>query len=222
MQSGHITTPFGRRSMSLGMLASQLDASEIEPDKTVDKWKLFRTLCEARGPVGISDRALAVLNALLTFYPKNEISEENGVVVFPSNAQLSIRTHGMAGTTLRRHLASLVEAGLIIRRDSPNGKRYARRGGGGDISEAYGFSLAPLLARAEEFERMAAEVAAERLHLKRLKERLSLCRRDVVKLIETAMEEQLPGDWEDMLVQLRAISLSLSRAPQAEEIEDVL
>ena len=88
--------------MTLGMLATQLDASEIEPNKTVDKWKLFRALCEARGPIGVSDRALAVLNALLSFYPKNEISEENGTVVFPSNVQLSIRTHGMAGTTLRR------------------------------------------------------------------------------------------------------------------------
>ena len=222
MESGTITTPFGRRTMTLGMLAAQVRAADIPADRSIDKWKLFRSLCEARGTIGVSDRALAVLNALLSFYPKNEISEENGTVVFPSNAQLSLRTHGMAGTTLRRHLASLVEAGLIIRRDSPNGKRYARKGGAGEITDAYGFSVAPLLARAAEIEQMAAEVATERMHLKRLKERLSICRRDIGKLIETAMEEGLPGDWTDMQLQMRAISMRMSRVPQADEIEDVL
>ncbi len=91
-----------------------------------------------------------MLHALLSFHqetaltlpqrdPKSE-SEDNsagaGVVVFPSNRELSIRAHGMAPATLRRHLASLVEAGLIIRRDSPNGKRFARRGQLSAISES--------------------------------------------------------------------------------------
>jgi replication initiation protein RepC len=222
MQPHTITTPFGRRTMTLGMLATQIDAGDVDPNQSVDKWKLFRALCEARGPIGVSDRALAVLNALLSFYPKNEISAENGMVVFPSNVQLSLRTHGMAGTTLRRHLVALVDAGLIIRKDSPNGKRYARKGGGGDISEAYGFSLAPLVARAIEIEQLAADVARDRLELKRLKERLSICRRDIAKLIETAVEEGLPGDWTDMQLQLRAISISLGRSPRPEELHEAL
>jgi replication initiation protein RepC len=208
--------------MTLGMLATQIHAGDVDPNQSVDKWKLFRALCEARGAIGVSDRALAVLNGLLSFYPKNEISEENGMVVFPSNVQLSLRTHGMAGTTLRRHLAALVDAGLIIRKDSPNGKRYARKGGGGEISEAYGFSLAPLVARAIEIEQLAADVARERLELKRLKERLSICRRDIAKLIETALEEGLPGDWTEMQLQLRAITISLGRSPRTEELQDAL
>ncbi|MGO7283473.1 plasmid replication protein RepC, partial [Rhizobium ruizarguesonis] len=152
MEPQYVSTPFGRRSMTLGMLASQESASKVDPDASVDKWKIFRALCEAKDMIGVSDRALAVLNALLTFYPKNEIAEANGFVVFPSNEQLSLRTHGMAGTTLRRNLAMLVEAGLIIRRDSPNGKRFARRNGEGGLGEAFGFSLAPLLVRAREIE----------------------------------------------------------------------
>ncbi|MBZ3695760.1 plasmid replication protein RepC, partial [Phyllobacterium calauticae] len=128
MQSGNaFTTPFGRRSLSLGMLATQAQASDVDPEASVDKWKLFRSLCEARALIGISDRALVVLNALLTFYPQNELSEAGGLVVFPSNVQLSLRAHGMAPATLRRHLSALVETGLIFRKDSPNGKRYARK-----------------------------------------------------------------------------------------------
>src|SRR6218665_1833432 len=140
MESGNVTTPFGRRSMTLGMFASQVASREIEPDKSVDKWKLFRALCEARPLLGVTDRALAVLNALLSFYPKNELSEEHGLVVFPSNAQLSLRAHGMAEQTIRRHLAVLIEAGLLIRKDSPNGKRYAHKSRSGEINEAFGFS----------------------------------------------------------------------------------
>ncbi|MBZ3696042.1 plasmid replication protein RepC, partial [Phyllobacterium calauticae] len=128
MQSGNaFTTPFGRRSLSLGMLATQAQASDVDPQASVDKWKLFRSLCEARALIGISDRALVVLNALLTFYPQNALSEAGGLVVFPSNVQLSLRAHGMAPATLRRHLSALVETGLIFRKDSPNGKRYARK-----------------------------------------------------------------------------------------------
>jgi hypothetical protein len=46
-------------------------------------------------------------------------------IVFPSNRVLAFRADKMKEPTLRRHLQKLVEAGLIIRRDSPNGKRYA-------------------------------------------------------------------------------------------------
>ena len=65
-----------------------------------------------------SDRALAVLSALLSFHPDSELSSEGGLVVFPSNRQLSLRAHGMAPATLRRHLAVLVECRLVVRRDT--------------------------------------------------------------------------------------------------------
>ncbi|MGO7961642.1 plasmid replication protein RepC [Rhizobium leguminosarum] len=222
MESGHVTTPFGRRPMTLGMLASQAAAREIEPGQSIDKWKLYRALCEAKPLLGITDRALAILNALLSFYPKGELSEENGLVVFPSNAQLSLRAHGMAEQTIRRHLASLIEAGLLIRKDSPNGKRYARKEQGGEIREAFGFSLAPLLVRAEEIERLAAEVVAERLHLQRLRERLTLCRRDVAKLIEMALEEGAAGDWSRIHLHFRDVVERLPRSPSAEQVATAL
>ncbi|MBX4923643.1 replication initiation protein RepC [Rhizobium bangladeshense] len=217
MESGSVTTPFGRRPMTFGMLASQAVARKIEPGRSIDKWKLYRALCEARPLLGITDRALSILNALLSFYPKGELCEDNGLVVFPSNAQLSLRAHGMAEQTIRRHLAALIEAGLLIRKDSPNGKRYARREQGGEIGEAFGFSLAPLLARADEVERLAAEVAAERLQLQRLKERLTLCRRDIAKLIEMAVEEGAPGDWSGYHLHFRSAVEQLPRSPSATE-----
>ncbi len=222
MEAEYVTTPFGRRPMTLAMLMAQRRAEHGKHIRSVDKWKIYRALCEAKPLLGVTDRALAVLNALLSFYPKNELSDDANLIVFPSNAQLSLRAHGMAEQTIRRHLAALIAAGLLVRRDSPNGKRYVRRNRAGDLNEAYGFSLAPLLARAEEIEHLAAQVAAERLHIQSLRERISLHRRDIAKLIETAIAEAVEGSWESVYVAFRALIDGVSRSPTAMELDTLV
>lgn len=222
METDGIATPFGQRAMTLGMLASQAIVKALPPEARIDKWKLYRWLCEARPKLRVSDRALSVLNALMSFYPKTELAAGDTMVVFPSNMQLSLRTHGMAETTLRRHLAALVDAGLLMRRDSPNGKRYVRRDREGEIGEAFGFSLAPLLARAGEIEQLAAAVTAERLLLQRLRERITLVRRDIVKLIETALEDGLVGDWAQFEAEYRVQILGLPRIATSEILSPIL
>ena len=96
----------------------------------------------------------------------------------------------------------------MIRRDSPNGKRYARKGQGGEIETAFGFDLTPLVARAAEFERLAAEVQAERRALALVRERITLYRRDVAKMIAAGIEEDVPG-------RLAGLPQRLSRARRA-------
>jgi replication initiation protein RepC len=208
--------------MTFGMLAVQVKTRDTKPGRTIDKWKLYRALCEAKPLIGVTDRALAVLNALLSFYPTAELSEATGLVVFPSNAQLSMRSHGMAEQTIRRHLAALVEAGLVTRKDSPNGKRYARKSKAGEIREAFGFSLAPLLARADEIEHLASRVVAERLHVQDLRERISLCRRDISKLIEAAIAERLTGDWTLTFNHFRDLVEGIPRSPTTAQLETAL
>jgi replication initiation protein RepC len=219
METGIATTPFGRRPMSLALLAAQNESREIPEGKAVDKWQLYRWLCEGKSLVGIGDRSLAVLAGLLSFYPDNELSEKNGLIVFPSNKQLSLRAHGMADTTLRRHLSALLDCGLILRRDSPNGKRYARKGGGGDFEDAFGFSLAPLLARADEFREAAERVQADNRALKLMRERITLHRRDISKLIEAAVEEDVPGDWGGLWRRFRAIVDTIPRRATVDDLE---
>ncbi|RWI18621.1 MAG: replication initiation protein RepC [Mesorhizobium sp.] len=222
METGIATTPFGRRPMSLAMLAAQNESREIPKGRIVDKWQIYRNLCEGKSIIGIGDRALAVLNALLSFYPDSELSEENGLIVFPSNAQLSLRAHGMPDSTLRRNLAELVDCGLVIRRDSPNGKRYARKGRGGEIEEAFGFSLAPLLARAQEFEAAAERVRADNRALRLMRERITLHRRDIHKLIEAAVEEDVTGDWGGLWRRFRAVVETIPRRARIAELEPVV
>lgn len=222
------TTPFGRRTLTLAHVASQADAKDRPPEKAVHKWNIFRAICLAKNRLGVTERALAVLDALLTFHPETVLTGE-GLVVFPSNQQLCLRAHGMPPATLRRHLAVLVDCGLIIRRDSPNGKRYARKGRGGEIELAFGFDLAPLVVRAEEFEALAEEVLAEDRALKLARERITICRRDICKMIATGIEEGVPTrrdgrgptDWAELHELYRGIVGRLPRTATRGLLEEI-
>ncbi|SCX35142.1 plasmid replication protein RepC [Agrobacterium rosae] len=218
MQTGNVTTPFGRRPMTLALVKRQVATSDIKAGKTVEKWKVFRDASEAREELGLQSNSLAVLDALLSFYPENELRQDAQLVVFPSNAQLILRAHGMAGATLRRHLALLVDAGLIVRKDSANGKRYARKNGSGEIENAFGFDLSPILARSEELAVIAQKVVAARSAFRKAKENLTICRRDVRKLITAAIEEGADGDW--MAIEAMYIDL-VARIPRSPTIADV-
>ncbi len=222
MQTGHVTTPFGRRPISLALVKGQMAIADPDPGVRIEKWKVFRDVCEARERLGLQDRALAVLDALLTFYPHGELDISCGLVVFPSNAQLSVRAHGITETTLRRQIAALVDAGLILRRDSPNGKRYAHRNRDGEIEQAYGFDLTPLLARATELALLAQDVAAERTRFRRAREALTICRRDVRKLISAAVEEGATGNWDQVESEYVSILARLPRQPNRSQVETAL
>lgn len=190
------TTPFGRRPMTLDMISSQMAAKNGKPETAiVHKWHVFQHIKEARQVLGATDRALAILHALLSFHPETALEADSELIVWPSNEQLMARANGMPPTTLRRHLAVLVDCGLIIRRDSPNGKRFARKGRGGEIEQAYGFDLAPIVARAGEYKSLAEAVYAEKKAFRVAKERLTILRRDIVKMIEAGIDEGVPANW---------------------------
>lgn len=228
MQTHITTTPFGRRTLTLAHVASQALAKSRPPEKAAHKWHVYQTLCIARVTLGVSERALSVLNALLTFHPETVLTGED-LIVFPSNDQLARRAHGMPASTLRKHLAVLVDAGLIIRRDSPNGKRYARKGRDGEVAMAFGFDLGPLVARAEEFERLAESVQAAERELKLVRERITICRRDIAKMIATGIEEgvptkragQGPADWAEIHGLFRAIMARIPRTATLQDLEPI-
>ena len=174
-------TPFGR-PVTAGLMA-RAGAADA-PCPAVDKWHALRTLTAAREAYGLSDRDLAVLQALLSFHPKAELS--GGCVVHPSNRTICERLMGMPSSTMRRHLAALVEAGVVIRRDSPNGKRYVKRLG--DARMAYGFDLSPLAHRLPEFEAAADRIRARDARLAALRETVMLMRRDLAALAAYGLE----------------------------------
>ena len=190
------TTPFGQRPMTATLMKRAAEAQEAAEIPHIDKWALFRDLCTARRTYDVTDRDLTVLNALLSFHQAKTLSDNDNLIVFPSNKALSERAHGMAESTLRRHLAAITHAGLIQRHDSPNGKRYAARDRGGDVVRAFGFDLRPLLVRAVDINRAAAEAEAAAERLRRLREEVVVMKRDALKLCLYGQESGADGPWE--------------------------
>lgn len=221
MQTHISTTPFGRRAVSLGQIASQATAKAMPNEAIANKWQVFQHIREARELLGATDRSLAILNALLSFHRETELSAAGELIVWPSNEQLIARANGISPATLRRHLSVLVECGLIIRRDSPNGKRFARRSRAGQIEQAYGFDLSPIIARAVEFRELAETVQAEKKAFRVARERLTLLRRDIVKMIDAGIEEGVPGNWGRVLQTYQAVISRLPRTASRQLIEDI-
>jgi len=215
------TTPFGRRPMTLGMLSSQMAAKAMPEEAAVHKWHVFQHIKEARLPLGATDRALAILHALLSFHPETTLQGDGELIVWPSNEQLMARANGLPATTLRRHIGVLVDCGIIIRRDSPNGKRFARKGREGEIEQAYGFDLSPIVARAEEYKSLAEAVQTEKKAFRVVKERLTLLRRDIVKMIETGIEEGVPANWGRVHLTYQGIVSQIPRTAPRQVLEAI-
>ena len=160
------------------------------PGRPVNKWELLRELSKAQAAFGVSERDLTVLQGLLSFFPDDALGGNTEMVVFPSNKAICERLNGMPCSTMRRHLARLVAAGLLQRRDSPNGKRYVRKHG--EERVAFGFDLSPLYCQSEEIARAAEAVREAEERVRRLREVVSLMRRDLAALAEFGDEMQ-PG-----------------------------
>ena len=94
---------------------------------------------------------------------------------------------------------------------------------------AFGFELSPLVARAEEFEAWAEDVQAEERALRLVRERITLCRRDIAKMIATGIEEgvptrragQGPSDWSEIHGLYRSILDRIPRTATREELEPI-
>ena len=160
------------------------------PGKPINKWELLRELSKAQAAFSVTERDLTVLQGLLSFFPDDALGGNAEMVVFPSNKAICERLNGMPCSTMRRHLAGLVDAGLLVRRDSPNGKRYVRKHG--EERVAFGFDLSPLYCRSEEIARAAEAVREAEDRARRLREIVSLMRRDLAALAEFG-EELQPG-----------------------------
>lgn len=196
-------------------------AQNLEKGRGLNRWTIYKQLCIAKSEFGLNDRCLAVLSSLLSFLPEDEINEKNGLVVFPSNRQLSLRAHGMPESTLRRHLASLVEAGIIERKDSPTRKRYAHKGKEGEVEIAYGFSFAPIVSRSIEITQAAERIVADQKVIKRLRDEVSVIRREIATGFAEIAPDALSDDLEDLFLRFRVIVDAIPRRATVQELQAI-
>ncbi|EFL87441.1 plasmid replication protein RepC [Ahrensia sp. R2A130] len=225
--SRHTTTPFrspfdGALFAAQARLKEQQKAEQGNNERgSFDKWQLLRALTQARIAFALSDRTITVLEALLSFHPSKQLDGSQPIIVFPSNAELGLRTRGMAPATLRRHIATLVHTGLVTRRDSPNGKRYAARDTDGQIAEAYGFDLAPLALAATDIHEAAEQAERAARALRRMRATITCHLRDIRNIVDAGLSERedQTDTWSALADDLGGLSGRLPRNATLEELE---
>lgn len=197
----------GWRKLTPGIGAANRLAREGE-QVAVPKARAFVAVKRVGAHLGLKASDMMLLDTLGAFTQPQDWEEGRRPIVWASNAYLIERT-GFSLSALKRHTRRLAELGVIAFQDSPNGKRWGRRDANGVIIEAYGFNLAPLAARAEEFEQLHSKLLAERELCKRLKRQITIFRRMIRAQIETARTQALAGPWrqlaslfEDLLAKL--------------------
>ena len=193
MPADTVPTPRSRRTGALSRHTAQKAIAALPASAIAYKYQVLDALCIAKDRLGLKDGSIAVLRALVSFHPEETLRAGEALIVHPSNRLLQARANGMPEATLRRHLGALVAAGILLRRDSPNGKRYVREGGEG--RETYGFDLSLLIARAGEFEALREAVEADAREHRRLLDLVTIHRRELREIVTEAVAAGLPGDW---------------------------
>jgi replication initiation protein RepC len=152
------TAPTGLRTDKL------LSADNSIPERHI----VVATLRNAAPRLGLSASVISTLDAMLScLAPKR-----NHHTVFASNSTLTFRRNGISDRTIRRHAATLQEIGLLVRRDSPNRKRFTKHNSHEGKALRFGFDLSPLFDRLHEIASMAAEVIRERENIAYLRAKI--------------------------------------------------
>lgn len=168
--------------------------------------------------IGLKAADLMLLDTLAAFSQPQDWEAYKRPIVWPSNAYLIEQT-GFSLSALKRHVRRLTHVGVLSFHDSPNGKRWGKRDRQGNIVEAYGFDLAPLAARAEEFEALYEQITIERSLCARLRRQITVTRRMIRACILCAMQEGISGPWESFQADFDAL---LARLPRGRGNSDTL
>jgi replication initiation protein RepC len=134
------------------------------------RWILLDLAKTCRQRLKLRDRDIAVLRGLLSLMPAQARADQ--MVVFASNRVLIDRCDGIDERTLRRRIAHLQSVGMLVRRTSPNGKRYQLRDEHHQAQLTYGIDLAPLFHAQTELEALADDCHREKLRLKLLQKKI--------------------------------------------------
>src|SRR5918994_4349500 len=141
----------GGRRLRHAVLAARKLA--LEDGRTVTRKELSAAARDAGKALDLRPAQRAVLSELVACWGEQEWER---LLVWPSNDYLVGRT-ALTDRAIRKSIRKLVDLGLIVPKDSPNGKRYALKDLAGEIIDAYGFDLTPVYARRGEWAQRIVE-----------------------------------------------------------------
>jgi replication initiation protein RepC len=189
------------------------------PDSAGTPGKVLAAFKAAAPYLGLAPRVVHAIDWLFKFTQPQDWKQGSRPMVWPS-AAMQREALGLGPTQVKALNRVLIEAGLIVMHDSPNGKRYGKRNGQGRIVEAYGFNLAPLAARQAEFLALAEQGRAARERMRLLRRRCTIARNGLRQILETVAELGLnDADWQHLEEEGRGLARSLQKVEQLEEME---
>jgi replication initiation protein RepC len=187
--------------------------AEMQPGQALAAFK-------AAAPyLGFRPSVVHAIDWLFRFTDPVDWQPSSRPIVWPS-AAMQQQDMGLGASQVKNLNRHLVELGLVVMRDSPNGKRYGRRGPKGRIVEAYGFDLSPIASRFAEFQAVAQAGREERARLLALRRRATIARNGIRQLVETGDEQRITGDeWEASRDAAASASRGVAGRRNSEEME---
>jgi replication initiation protein RepC len=201
----------GCRRLSPAHIQVQAIAERFEglPD-SVSKGQALAAFKQAARPLGLPSRLRDAIDVLFAFSAAQDWQPNSRPIIWPSNRKLE-NTLGLARRQVQNVLSALIRAKLITPVDSPTGRRWGHRDAKtGKIIEAYGFDLSPIALRHAEFVVLAERAAAEEHERAGLRRRLTIARKAIQQIAETALEHQLTDrNWHYWLAEALTLVLTI-------------
>ncbi len=174
----------------------------------VSRKELLKAARDAVRALALDRSERQLIECLAVCFGEQQLA--HGLLCWPSNAQIEKKT-GMSERTIRRAIVKLRERGLIVMRDSANGKRFPISNAEGEVVDARGFDLMPLHARAAEFAERARALDIEDRVRRQLRDDLTAARNALFDLCA----EDPSGVYAEILSRAKVVARpSKSAAPE--------
>jgi replication initiation protein RepC len=198
-----------RRLADAQRAAARLAESYQGLPEVISKAMLLDRFERAAPRLGLGDGVVRLIRALVRVTAEQDWTGRTHPVAWPSNDALCEELQ-RSRTCVQGLIRAAVRAGLVHMRDSGNGKRWGYRDERGFIIEAFGFDLAPLATRWDEFADLAAARALEQAQRRALMRKLGEIRREIRTVCADALHRGFGGyDW------TAAVDRALGRLPRS-------
>jgi replication initiation protein RepC len=172
----------------------------------------------AASSIGAGARIVRLIDLLFAWTKRQDWEEGRQPLVWPSNERLAEEL-GIEVRQVQNLLRRAIVLRLIVAKDSPCGHRGGARGEDGHIKWGYGFDLRPIGARMMEFVEIAEKAAIVRRERQELRRRLTIARKTIAQLAQSAVDEGLHGcNWLEEVETARMIA---EHARGKQEIDDL-
>ena len=165
----------------------------------VSRGELLKAARDAVRALALDRSERQLVECLAVCFGEQQLA--HGLLCWPSNTQIEKKT-GMSERTIRRTIVKLRERGLILMRDSANGKRFPISNAEGEVVDARGFDLTPLHARAAEFSERARALDIEDRVRRQLRDDLTAARNALLDLCA----EDPSGGYAEILAHAKVVA----------------